>query len=1022
MDSSSAVYSGFVSGDDFAASYSGVFANANVGSGKTVTITSSYAGADVSNYNITNQSSTTADINKKVLLLSTFSASDKAYDGNNTPTITSAVSGFVGSETVSHSMTATFDNKDVGSNKVVTANSITLADGTNGGLASNYSISTGQTTTANITAKTLTATASSSNKVYDGLTTATTTLTFSGLIGSETLGQTVASTFSDKNVGTGKTVTVNSIALADGTNGGLAGNYSISPGQTTTANITAKALTVSGITASNKTYDASTSATLDSSSVSYSGLETGDIFTGSYSGVFANANVGTGKTINITSSYSGADFNNYTVTDQSTTTANITAKVLTATASASNKTYDGGTTAATTLTFTGLIGSETLGQTVGSTFDNKHVGSNKTITVNSITLADGTNGGLAANYSISAGQTTTANITAKSLTVSGITASNKTYDGSTNVTLDASSVAYSGLVSGDTFNGTYTGAFSDKNVGTGKTVTITSSYSGTDVSNYSVTDQSSTTANITAKSLTVSGITASSKTYDGSTSATLDSASVTYTGLLSGDTFTGSYSGVFANDNVGTGKTVNITSSYSGADSGNYSVTDQSSTTADISTKALTATASASNKTYDGGTTATTTLILSGFIGSETLTSSTSSSFNNKNVGTGKAVTVNSITLADGTNGGLAANYSISAGQTTTANITAKSLTVSGITSSNKIYDGNTVATLDSSSVTYSGLVSGDSFAGSYSGLFSDKNIGTGKTVTISSSYSGSDVNNYTVTDQSSTTANITSRPLGVTGITVFGLTVNNKEYDGTVTAPLDTSSISYSGLVDGDDFTGSYSGVFANANVGNGKAVTITSSYSGADSGNYSVTDQSSTTGNIVPKVLTATASASNKTYDGGTTASTTLTFSGLVGSETLGQTVGSTFDNKNVGSNKTVTVNSITLADGTGLAANYSISAGQTTTANITAKSLTVSGITASNKTYDGNGVATLDASSVAYSGIVSGDTFNGTYTAAFSDKNVGTGKTVTITSSYSGADVSNYSITNHADRELLILQQSL
>ena len=61
----------------------------------------------------------------------------------------------------------------------------------------------------------------------------------------------------------------------------------------------------------------------------------------------------------------------------------------------------------------------------------------------------------------------------QSLTVSGITASNKTYDGSTNATLDASSVAYSGLVSGDTFNGTYTGAFSDKNVGTGKTVTIT---------------------------------------------------------------------------------------------------------------------------------------------------------------------------------------------------------------------------------------------------------------------------------------------------------------------------------------------------------------------------------------------------------------------------------------------------------------------------------------------------------------------------------------------------------------------
>ena len=163
--------------------------------------------------------------------------------------------------------------------------------------------------------------------------------------------------------------------------------------------------------------------------------------------------------------------------------------------------------------------------------------------------------------------------------------------------------------------------------------------------------------------------------------------------------------------------------------------------------------------------------------------------------------------------------------------------------------------------------------------------------------------------------------------------------------------------LVDGDDFTGTYSGVFADANVGTGKTVTITSSYTGADVGNYSVTDQSSATGNIVAKNLTATASTANKVYDGTTTATTTLTFTGLVGTETLGQTVGSTFNNKNVGTGKTVTVNSITLTDGTGLAANYSISPGQTSTANVTAKALTVSGITAANKTYDANTTATLD-----------------------------------------------------------------
>ena len=177
-------------------------------------------------------------------------------------------------------------------------------------------------------------------------------------------------------------------------------------------------MTVSGITASDKIYDGSVTATMDGTAAVYSGLVSGDTFDGSYTGVFSNANVGTGKTVTITPSYSGADVNNYTVTNQSSTTADISAKALTATASTANKTYDGGTTATTTLTLTGLVGSETLGQTVGSTFDNKNVGSNKTVTVNSITLADGRNGGLAAIYSISAGQTTTAIITAKSLSFS----------------------------------------------------------------------------------------------------------------------------------------------------------------------------------------------------------------------------------------------------------------------------------------------------------------------------------------------------------------------------------------------------------------------------------------------------------------------------------------------------------------------------------------------------------------------------------------------------------------------------
>ena len=64
-----------------------------------------------------------------------------------------------------------------------------------------------------------------------------------------------------------------------------------------------------------------------------------------------------------------------------------------------------------------------------------------------------------------------------------------------------------------------------------------------------------------------------------------------------------------------------------------------------------------------------------------------------------------------------------------------KSLTVSGVTASDKTYDGSVTATMNSSSAVYSGFVSGDDFAGSYSGVFADANAGTGKTVTITSSY-----------------------------------------------------------------------------------------------------------------------------------------------------------------------------------------------------------------------------------------------------------------------------------------------
>src|SRR5439155_8026679 len=65
----------------------------------------------------------------------------------------------------------------------------------------------------------------------------------------------------------------------------------------------------------------------------------------------------------------------------------------------------------------------------------------------------------------------------------------------------------------------------------------------------------------------------------------------------------------------------------------------------------------------------------------------------------------------------------------TTANITAKGLTVTGVTAGNKVYDGITSATLNVSGAALVGVTSGDTVTlntASGSGSLDDKTVGTG--------------------------------------------------------------------------------------------------------------------------------------------------------------------------------------------------------------------------------------------------------------------------------------------------------
>ena len=167
-------------------------------------------------------------------------------------------------------------------------------------------------------------------------------------------------------------------------------------------------VTISGITAANKEYDGSTTATPTGTAVINGKVGSDDVTVTAGTATFADKNVGTGKTVTFTGySLSGADAGNYNLKAQpASVTANITAKVvkLTGGINATDRSYvkDNKTVDLTkgTLTFDGLVSGETLDvniPTTGTISDAK-VGTYN-VTYSGVTLKDGTTG-KASNYKL----------------------------------------------------------------------------------------------------------------------------------------------------------------------------------------------------------------------------------------------------------------------------------------------------------------------------------------------------------------------------------------------------------------------------------------------------------------------------------------------------------------------------------------------------------------------------------------------------------------------------------------------
>ncbi|WP_421446366.1 YDG domain-containing protein, partial [Agrobacterium tumefaciens] len=318
------------------------------------------------------------------------------------------------------------------------------------------------------------------------------------------------------------------------------------------------------------------------------------------------------------------------------------------------------------------------------------------------------------------------------------------------------------------------------------------------------------------------------------------------------------------------------------------------------------------------------------------------------------------------------------------------------------------------SSVSINGKIDGDSLdLISAAADFADKNAGNGKTVNITNiALSGADLANYTFTNNSATTtANITPK-----SVTLSGVTADNKVYDGNTLAQLSGGTLS--GLVNGETIAlSSSTGTFIDANAGHAKAVSLAGMGLANGSGlasNYTLAAPAALTADITPRALTVSGTiAADRSYDG--TRNATLsggTLNGLIGQETLGLTGQTgTFSDKNAGTAKAVAVSGSTLVDGTGLASNYTVANATGLTASITPKALTVNGMTAADKTFDGSSLATLTGG--ALRGLVDGETltFAGQQ-GAFADANAGTAKPVAVSglTLQDGTGLaSNYSVTN-------------
>ncbi len=285
--------------------------------------------------------------------------------------------------------------------------------------------------------------------------------------------------------------------------------------------------------------------------------------------------------------------------------------------------------------------------------------------------------------------------------------------------------------------------------------TATASYTYAGATNHTgSTDSESFTIDPRALVVTAVGI---DRVYDSNTIATVTLSD----DRVAGDSFSVGYSATFNDKNVGIDKPVSVFGiAISGPDAGNYIANTATSTTADITHRDLTVTASGVHKIYDGTTAATVTLATDKFLGDTVNAAYTGASFVDKNVANGITVNVAGISVS----GADAANYLLTnTAAATAADITKKALTVKADNKQRTFGQANPTFTY-----VISGFVSGEVLA--TSGVTGAPVLSTAATPASSSGTYDIDVAQGTLAAQNYSFA-LVKGTLTVSAYTVIGFT-----------------------------------------------------------------------------------------------------------------------------------------------------------------------------------------------------------------------------------------------------------